>query len=146
MRRLLSILLTFIILLTFCPISSLAAVDIVHTHYDDCINIPEFYDSNNTAAIDYWNSIKVLLPIGTKPTLNKNGSYYPFNFRLWHDKHLVVYGSYRSCNSVATDWKPKTQTGGASAPIIDRQGYYYSKTAASYGEYRYHENLQTVWC
>lgn len=60
------------------------------------------------------------------------------NFRLWHDKHLIVYGSYKSCNKLTTDWKPKTQLSGASAPVIDGQGYYYNKAADSYGEYRYH--------
>jgi hypothetical protein len=139
MRRLLSLFLAFMVCMTAFGASSFAAVDNAHTHYDDCTNIPEFYNSSGTSAVDYWNSIKELLPTGTKPTLNKNGSYYPFNFRLWHDKHLVVYGSYKSCNNSAKDWKPKTQPGSdVSSPVINGQGYYYNKSAASYGEYSYH--------
>lgn len=138
MKRLLSLFLAFMVCMTAFSASSFAAADNAHRHYDDCTDIPEFYSSSNTSAVEYWNSIKALLPSGTQPTLNKNGSYYPFNFRLWHDKHLVVYGSFRSCNNHTKDWKPKTQPGGASAPVIDGQGYYYSTAAGSYGEYRYH--------
>lgn len=139
MRKMLALFLAVVICMTVFPADSFAAEIAAHTHYDDCTDIPEFYNSSDTAAVEYWNSIKVLLPTGTKATLNKNGSYYPFNFRLWHDKHLVVYGSYRSCNNAAKDWKPKTQSGnGASTPVIDGQGYYHNMNVASYGEYRYH--------
>jgi len=139
MKRFLSLFLAFMICMTAFSASSFADEDNAHSHYDDCTGIPEFYSCSDTSAVEYWNSIKALVPSGTHPTLNKSESYYPINFRLWHDKHLIVYGSYRSCNNSAKDWKPKTQPGSdVTSPVIDGQGYYYNATAGSFGEYRYH--------
>lgn len=107
-----------------------------HSHYEDCTQIPEFYNSGNNAAIEYWNLIKNNLPKGTAPTISKSGSVFPLNFRLWHGKGLVVYGSYRICNTGKNDWKQATQPGGPTAPVLKNQGYYLNN--GSRGEYRYH--------
>lgn len=130
MKRTISLLMSFlIVLLMMSPIYTFAE-DAPHKHYEDCTGIPEFYNATNQEALQQWNSIQSQLPSGTQPTAKG----YPFNFRLWHDKHLVVYGNYASVNNGTKDWKNGTQPGGAG-PIIENEGYYFN---GARGEYRYH--------
>lgn len=129
-------LLIVVLLFVSTPTFQVYADDKPHTGYDDCTAIPEFYNANNTAAIEYWQQIQSRLPSGTAPIIMKSGSTYPLNFRLWHDKGLVVYGSYKLCNPKDSDWKPATQPGGPTALVLEGQGYY-SKNGKR-GEYRYH--------
>lgn len=135
-KKITSIILVMAILVTSLIFNYSFVYASPHSHYEDCTQIPEFYNSGDNAAIEYWNQIKNSLPQGTTPTISKSGSIFPLNFRLWHDKGLVVYGSYRICNTGKNDWKPATQPGGPTAPALNNQGYYFNN--GSRGEYRYH--------
>ena len=135
-KKITSIILVMVILATSLIFNYSSAYAYPHNHYEDCTQIPEFYNSGDNAAIEYWNLIKNSLPQGTTTTISKSGSVFPLNFRLWHDKGLVVYGSYRICNTGKNNWKPATQPGGPTAPILKNQGYYFNNS--SRGEYRYH--------
>ncbi len=101
---------------------------VAHTKYDNC-DITEFYTQDK----EIFTTIQSQLPPGTPPTAKG----YPFNYRLWHDKHVIVYGSYKSINNSINTFKGGTQ---------DEQG---NKSAGGYyigaengltgpGEYRYH--------
>ena len=114
------------------------AAESPHDHYTDCTQIPEFYSATDSFAVDYWDSIKGSLPQGAMPTIIRNGSKYPFNFRIWHDKGLIVYGNYNICNNGVNDWKAATQRGGPGSALIENEGYYFNFGEASFGEYRYH--------
>ena len=87
---------------------------------------PIFYDVNNRNTFD---SIKSNLPPGTPSTITVNGSVFPFNYRLWFSKNIVVYGDYATANPRANDFKAETDS--------PHNVGYYSKNSVR-GEYRYH--------
>lgn len=72
---------------------------------------------------------KGAVPLNTQPC---NAQGYPFNYKLWEDKGLIVYGQHSDVSG--NDFKAATQP--ASGTIIERQGYY-ARNGMS-GEYRYH--------
>ena len=80
-------------------------------------NLPYLYNQSNDS---YYESIKNQLPSGTQKM--KDGR--PFNYKLWRDKGIVVYGDYTYVPSNIQDFK--TTTNG-----------YYTKGNQK-GEYRYH--------
>jgi hypothetical protein len=129
MKRILALVLSFLFTAGILPTDTFASGG-SFKHYEECTSIPEFYSATNQEAVEYWNTIKNLLPSGTKSSVNG----YPLNFRLWHDKQLVVYGNYSSVNNGARDWKKGTQPSGTGQANLN-EGYYYN---GERGEYRYH--------
>ncbi len=93
-----------------------------HVKYDSC-DIAEFYFDD----VELFSKIQSQLPPGTIPTCNS----YPLNYKLWHDKHIVVYGNYKSINSSINTFKTGTQDEQGNKYA---DGYYKNGT----GEYRYH--------
>jgi hypothetical protein len=87
---------------------------------------PIFYDENNK---NIFESIKDNLPTGTKSTITVNGSIFPFNYRLWFAKNIIVYGDYSTANPRSNDFKAETDS--------PHDVGYYSKNGVR-GEYRYH--------
>lgn len=112
--------------------------DAPNTSYNGC-TWPELYSGDVTDVDGIYNedfkTLKPYLPPGTKAvSVNRQR----FNYILWHDKHLVVYGNYSKVGNQA--WKDGTQTLGADdKPIKDYQhGYYNNSDTGHPGEYRYH--------
>ncbi|HOJ09794.1 MAG TPA: hypothetical protein PK733_04280, partial [Clostridiales bacterium] len=87
---------------------------------------PVFYDENNKNTFESINST---LPPGTPSTITVNGSVFPFNYRLWFAKNIVVYGDYSTANSRSNDFKAETDSPYGVG--------FYSKNGVR-GEYRYH--------
>jgi hypothetical protein len=87
---------------------------------------PVFYDESNK---NIFESIKDDLPSGTKTSITVNGSVFPFNYRLWLTKNIVVYGDYSIVNPRSNDFKAETDS--------PHDVGYYSKNGVR-GEYRYH--------
>jgi hypothetical protein len=126
------IMLLFMVLIAVCliyvPVNVIAAATAPHVHYDECDAYSlVVYQGNTTDGSDSpkFQEIKSALPAGT-PAKNVKGM--GFNFRLWHDKGLVVYGTYNSINSTRNDFKEGRKGGGEP---------YYLKNGVR-GEYRYH--------
>lgn len=93
-----------------------------HSHYEEC---------NMSSDTSSYQRIKSELPVDT-PQYNKNG--FHLNCRLWHDKHIVVYGDHTNIEPGKNTFVPGTQHGAGN---IDQDEGYYSKNGVR-GEYRYH--------
>ncbi|NSW91262.1 MAG: hypothetical protein HPY74_11440 [Firmicutes bacterium] len=87
---------------------------------------PIFYSESNQ---DIFESIKYQLPPNTPKAITVNGSMFPFNYRLWFAKNIVVYGDSSVCNPGPNDFKPESDSPYGVG--------YYSKNGVR-GEYRYH--------
>lgn len=125
------IMLLFMALIAGCLVHiplNLFAATTPHARYDECDAYPlVVYQGNTTDGSDSpkFQEIKPALPAGTPA---KNAKGLGFNFRIWHDKGLVVYGTYNSINSTRNDFKEGRKGGGEP---------YYLKNGVR-GEYRYH--------
>lgn len=122
MKRKISIFLLFILLIMSVPIKAITSSP--HDFYISC-----------DARSDF-DSIKGQLPIGTTK-LNKDG--WELNYKIWHDKHIVVYGSWDRVPS--NHFKEGTQNTVNGQPSVDDDGGYYVKKIDGIdrrGEYRYH--------
>lgn len=94
-------------------------------YYEDGF-YPIFFDERNK---DIFEGIKDELPLNTTPVIKVNECLFPFNYRLWFSKNIVVYGDYSTVNSRPNDFKAESDS-----PY--KIGYY-SKNGIR-GEYRYH--------
>ena len=77
-------------------------------------NLPYLYAQTNQ---DYFNSIKAQLPPNTVEI--KDGR--PFNYKLWRDKSIVVYGDYSYVPSNLQNFKNATIENGV---VVQNKGYY----------------------
>lgn len=76
------------------------------------------------AEKDLFNSIKGKLPPATPPSINVGTNTVPFNFKLWFERNIVVYGDYTMCNFSPGDF------------MAHGDGFY--ERDGIKGEYRYH--------
>ena len=110
LKRLVSVLLILSIIVGFIFFSN-------KTREVKADNLPYFYNESNQ---EYFNSIKNQLPTGT---FEKIGGR-PFNYKLWREKGIAVYGDYTYVPSNIQDFKTTAD------------GYYTKGNQK--GEYRYH--------
>lgn len=129
--KLLSVILALVMILSmvieFMPIVNADLNALAHTTYIAC-NEMEF-SSNATK----FAQIQSQLPIGT--TL-KNAKGLYFNYKLWHDKRIVVYGNHDSV--VSNSFVLGSQDIGGNYNVS--AGYYRGTRGGitGAGEYRYH--------
>ncbi|MCX7921388.1 MAG: hypothetical protein N3B21_05110 [Clostridia bacterium] len=138
---LLSLIITLSMLLPQSSYSAYTTAQISHfqkyghyEHYDECKIAPELYSE---AYQNMYNAIKDELPTITengvaKPMPPRNKKGQPLNFKLWHDKHIAVYGNWSKVG--ANDFDDLTQV--APGKIEENEGYY--RKGGLLGEYRYH--------
>ena len=125
--RIMSIILIISILISMpvIPVVKVYAADESKKYYEQGF-YPIFYCVSNN---EIFQSIKSDLPSGTPPTITVNGSVYPFNYRIWFAKNIVVYGDYTTVNPRSNDFKAESDSPYGVG--------YYSKNGVR-GEYRYH--------
>ncbi|HHW48739.1 MAG TPA: hypothetical protein GXX14_09015, partial [Clostridiaceae bacterium] len=124
-------LITSLVLTFFCPVDVHASGC---SSYDSCIVKQEFYQEQKGGGEDpSFTAIKDQLPPGT-PYRNKNN--LPFNYKLWHDKGIVVYGNYSSVPN--NDFVPATQYYESGVRKVVQNSGYYKDSIGRKGEYRFH--------